>query len=1063
MAFLEEESAYLASLMGDDMMADEVDDYDEGPSEEKKVDLYLVLGVDRNAEQDSIKKAYKKLALKYHPDKNLKDPEAASKFKDISLAHNVLSDPDKRKYYDETGDTEDVDLTAEDFMAMFRDMMTELMAGVSIKDMLSGISEEEMEAMPPFPFPKELFPKGTFPEGLRCNSEGLKGMPPSVSSILNGDNPERLGELFATASREDSDDEDMAKQKRRRNKFFGGSANGFNPFGGGGGGGGGGMGMGMDFGLDDFDADALDLMGIDLDGAAAMFGGAARAPRKSSSKSWKKGGQRKAHRSSGRRSRRQQQPTDMDMFDFEDLEQASDELLFQMLGGKVSDLPGDMASMERMMQSAMGFGNHGFAGRGQGRGIGNSSGEDEEMGYKLEEEDEMGIEIDDLGSSDATVRDALPERPIRAETTSNAATSSSQAQVDPRLGKEWITAAKAGDSSAMSSLLRNNEAVLNFCGPGVGHTALHWLCAKGYKGLVVWLIGQGADVNMRNNEGSTPLHAAASNGNIDCVQMLLHYGADPSVKDAYSETACKIAKDRKHMQIHNVLRKAKAVSNGVRPAKQEAVPNKPSAVPNESEDKREESPPSQPPAERKEELSTNESHSHKLSEVVDRASPDESEDRREESPPPHPPPRQEMKESSAIAREDDQSLEDDVVVVEDRTKSLETKGHESASSSSLQPQSSDVQSKTRIPKDLGRKWMNAAKAGDLDTLKSMLGSDTYFLLYKGSGTNYSFTGNTAVHWCAAKGHTEALRWLLMEGGDANAPNNAGSTPIHSAAVNGQHETAKILLFEFGGNSMIPDGLGDLPRDCVIAKGKEWSEGMVSLLDLSVRVKQLRREDKEGWTLRAMRTVLSLAKKENNFLEKADLQKAAEKLLEELPQPRKPNKTVEEIAESCKMSPPEETSTISKKALDDLKREKEAVAQPKDDLKPLSTKAKLKGNEAFQGGNFQKATHHYSMAIRLDPGNHVNYSNRSASYASLGKWQNALDDGEQCIKLAPQWGKGFARKAAALLGMGQAGEALKVYMAGLKADPGNGACKNGIAEAKASIRAHQQRYEDMWGK
>ena len=135
----------------------------------------------------------------------------------------------------------------------------------------------------------------------------------------------------------------------------------------------------------------------------------------------------------------------------------------------------------------------------------------------------------------------------------------------------------------------------------------------------------------------------------------------------------------------------------------------------------------------------------------------------------------------------------------------------------------------------------------------------------------------------------------------------------------------------------------------------------------------------------------------------------------------------------------------------------------DNLKALSSKAKVKGNQAFQSGDFQKATYHYSMAIRLDPSNHVNYSNRSASYASQGKWQNALEDGEHCVKIRPEWGKGYARKAAALLGMGQAGEALKVYMSGLKAEPGNDACKNGIAEAKESIRMHQQRYEDMWGK
>ena len=154
------------------------------------------MGVEKDADLDGIKKAYKKLALRFHPDKNKGDPKAAAVFKDVSLAHKVLSDPDMRAYYDETGDTEDVDLPAEEFMAMFRETMVELMAGVSVKEMLEGMSEEEIRVMPPFPFPRELFPKGTFPPGLRCSSEGLKGVPPSVSSVLRSSRPERLGEMF---------------------------------------------------------------------------------------------------------------------------------------------------------------------------------------------------------------------------------------------------------------------------------------------------------------------------------------------------------------------------------------------------------------------------------------------------------------------------------------------------------------------------------------------------------------------------------------------------------------------------------------------------------------------------------------------------------------------------------------------------------------------------------------------------------------------------------------------------------------------------------------------------
>ena len=68
-----------------------------------KRDYYEVLGIDRNADDASIKKAYRKMAKKYHPDMNKDNPAAEEKFKEVTEAYNVLSDKEKKKLYDQFG------------------------------------------------------------------------------------------------------------------------------------------------------------------------------------------------------------------------------------------------------------------------------------------------------------------------------------------------------------------------------------------------------------------------------------------------------------------------------------------------------------------------------------------------------------------------------------------------------------------------------------------------------------------------------------------------------------------------------------------------------------------------------------------------------------------------------------------------------------------------------------------------------------------------------------------------------------------------------------------------
>jgi DnaJ family protein B protein 11 len=67
-------------------------------------DFYKILGVAKSASPAEIKKAYRALSLKWHPDKNPDDASAVDKFTDVSAAYEALSDPDKRRKYDKCGE-----------------------------------------------------------------------------------------------------------------------------------------------------------------------------------------------------------------------------------------------------------------------------------------------------------------------------------------------------------------------------------------------------------------------------------------------------------------------------------------------------------------------------------------------------------------------------------------------------------------------------------------------------------------------------------------------------------------------------------------------------------------------------------------------------------------------------------------------------------------------------------------------------------------------------------------------------------------------------------------------
>ncbi|CAF3971402.1 unnamed protein product, partial [Rotaria sp. Silwood2] len=111
------------------------------------------------------------------------------------------------------------------------------------------------------------------------------------------------------------------------------------------------------------------------------------------------------------------------------------------------------------------------------------------------------------------------------------------------------------------------------------------------------------------------------------------------------------------------------------------------------------------------------------------------------------------------------------------------------------------------------------------------------------------------------------------------------------------------------------------------------------------------------------------------------------------------------------------------------------------------KLKSKANDAFSAEQYDEAIDLYTQAIALDENNHFLYSNRSAAYTKSYKYKAALKDAEQCLKLKPDFVKGYSRKGAALLLLKRYEEAINTYEEGLTIDSTNETLLNDLETAR----------------
>lgn len=119
--------------------------------------------------------------------------------------------------------------------------------------------------------------------------------------------------------------------------------------------------------------------------------------------------------------------------------------------------------------------------------------------------------------------------------------------------------------------------------------------------------------------------------------------------------------------------------------------------------------------------------------------------------------------------------------------------------------------------------------------------------------------------------------------------------------------------------------------------------------------------------------------------------------------------------------------------------------------PRALAAKKEGNACFQKGQHSKAIEHYTEAISFDGNDVTFYSNRSAAFAALEKWDEAAEDGRMCIKVKKDFIKGYFRLAVALRALNKYKEAVDNIKMGLAMDPGNADLKKQASEMEEIMR------------